>query len=151
MEAEQHFRSRHRVRIIAADASARLGPQVAWTTSIFHSTPADCDMPISLNRRDALMAGAATFGSSLLGLDLANAQTPSGILRVGMTVGAVPSANGIPDQGGEGARFMGITLFDQLVSWDLSRSDKPAGLMPNLATAWKVDAANPKRWIFTLR
>jgi len=108
-------------------------------------------MPISLNRRDALMAGAATFGTSLLGLDLANAQTPSGVLRVGMTVGAVPSANGIPDQGGEGARFMGITLFDQLVSWDLSRSDKPAGLMPNLATSWKVDAANPKRWIFTLR
>ena len=108
-------------------------------------------MPISLNRRDAILAGAATFGSPLAGLDLANAQTPSGTLRVGMTVGAVPSANGIPDQGGEGARFMGITLFDQLVSWDLSRSDRPAGLMPNLATAWKVDAANPKRWIFTLR
>ncbi|RZM04564.1 MAG: ABC transporter substrate-binding protein [Variovorax sp.] len=108
-------------------------------------------MPTSLHRRDLLLASAASWGTSLLGLDLAHAQTPSGVLRVGMTVSAVPSTNGIPDQGGEGARFMNVTLYDQLVAWDLSSADKPAKLMPCLATAWKADAANPKRWIFTLR
>ena len=98
-------------------------------------------MPTSLHRRDLLLASAASWGTSLLGLDMAHAQTPSGVLRVGMTVSAVPSTNGIPDQGGEGARFMNVTLYDQLVAWDLSSADKPAKLMPCLATAWKADAA----------
>lgn len=108
-------------------------------------------MPLQIQRREMLLAGAASLAPALLGLQVAQAQTASGVLRVGMTVGAVPSANGVPDQGGEGARFMNITLYDQLVAWDLSKSDKPAGLIPCLATAWKPDATRPKRWNFTLR
>lgn len=108
-------------------------------------------MYVHLNRRDVLLAGSATLGSTLLGLDLAIAQTPTGILRVGMTGATVPVTNGIPDQGGEGARFMGITLYDQLISWDLSKSDRSAPLTPNLATTWKTDPANARRWLFTIR
>ena len=33
----------------------------------------------------------------------------------------------------------------------VASADKPSGLTPGLATEWKTDPANPKRWIFTLR
>lgn len=105
-------------------------------------------MTHTITRRQLMLAGAA---STILGADLAHAQTPSGTLRVGMTLSAVPSTNGVPDGGGEGSRFMNVTLYDQLVAWDLSSADKPARLTPCLATAWKPDAKNPKRWLFTLR
>ena len=83
--------------------------------------------------------------------DLALAEEPGGTLRVGMTASAVPLSNGCPDQGAEGQRFMGCTLYDTLIAWDLSKADQPSTLIPCLATAWKVDPADPKRWIFTLR
>lgn len=108
-------------------------------------------MTVKLNRRDMLLSSAATLAPAILGMNLLHAQTPSGVLRVAMTVNAVPSANGVPDQGGEGARFMNITLYDQLVAWDLSSSEKTAQLTPCLATQWSVDSANAKRWNFTLR
>jgi ABC-type transport system substrate-binding protein len=106
-------------------------------------------MTLTIGRRGLLggIAAAAT-----LPYDLALAQgTPTTTLRVGMTASAVPLANGVPDQGGEGHRFMGITLFDQLVQWDLSRFSEPAVQRPGLASAWTVDPANPKRWIITIR
>ena len=107
-----------------------------------------------LTRRRGLLRGAATAGvAGLLPHDLAMAQGagPGSTLRVGMTANAVPLSNGMPDQGAEGQRFMGITLYDALVLWDLSRADKPAALKPGLATAWQTDPADPRRWVFTLR
>ena len=101
--------------------------------------------------RGLAAAPAAALLPSALGEDLALAQAPGGVLRVAMTVAAIPNSNGCPDQGGEGQRFMGITLYDQLVAWDLSHSDRPSTLIPGLATSWKVDPANPKRWHFTIR
>ncbi len=106
-------------------------------------------MSLTIGRR-GLLGGLAAAG--VLPYDLAMAQgAPTATLRVGMTASAVPLANGVPDQGGEGHRFMGITLYDQLVQWDLSKSDVASVQRPGLATAWKVDPANPKRWIITLR
>ncbi len=102
-------------------------------------------MPI---QRRALLGAAAL---AALPWDLARAQGTGGVLRLGMTASAVPLSNGCPDQGAEGQRFMGITLYDQLVEWDLSKADAPAVLTPGLATSWAVDPANPKRWVFTLR
>jgi ABC-type transport system substrate-binding protein len=104
-------------------------------------------------RRTFLKAAtsAAVLAPTALGWDLAQAQSPTGTLRVGMTASAVPLSNGCPDQGAEGQRFMGITLYDQLIMWDLTKADKPSVLIPCLATAWKIDPANPKRWIFTIR
>jgi ABC-type transport system substrate-binding protein len=51
----------------------------------------------------------------------------------------------------EGYRFVGYNLYDSLVLWDLSKSDKATDIKPGLATEWQVDEANPKRWIFKLR
>eukprot|EP01037_Dinobryon_pediforme_P012542 gene12542-12631_t len=68
-----------------------------------------------------------------------------------MTAGDLPITTGVPDQGFEGYRFVGLSLYDALTNWDLSKSDKAAALVPGLATSWNIDPANSKRWIFKLR
>jgi ABC-type transport system substrate-binding protein len=74
-------------------------------------------------------------------------------LRVAMTAADIPITDGAPDQGYEGYRFVGYTLYDSLVEWDLSSSDKAADITPGLATEWKVDPADTtnQTWLFTLR
>src|ERR1700680_3792038 len=73
------------------------------------------------------------------------------VLTVAMTAGDIPITTGIPDQGSEGVRFVGYSLYDALILFDLSHSDAAAQLRPGLATSWAVDPENPKRWIFKLR
>src|SRR6516164_3331604 len=73
------------------------------------------------------------------------------LLRVAMTAGDIPDWTGQPDQGFEGYRFVGWSLYDALINWDLSRSDREASLTPGLATKWTIDPANNKRWIIELR
>ncbi len=92
----------------------------------------------------ALMAGVAMLAPATP----AQAQTT---LRVAMTAGDIPDVTGQPDQGFEGYRFVGYTLYDSLILWDLSRSDVEASLTPGLATKWEIDPKDSKRWIFTLR
>jgi peptide/nickel transport system substrate-binding protein len=74
-----------------------------------------------------------------------------GVLRIGMTASDIPMTTGQTDQGGEGMRFMGYTVYDALINWDLSSADKPSELTPGLATSWSVDAADKTKWIFKLR
>jgi ABC-type transport system substrate-binding protein len=74
-----------------------------------------------------------------------------GTLRVGMTAADIPLTTGQADQGGEGMRFMGLTVYDALVNWDLTKSDKPSELIPGLAASWTVDGADKTRWTFKLR
>ena len=46
----------------------------------------------------------------------------------------------------------GYPPYDSLVNWDLRHNpDRPADITPGLFTAWKIDEANPLRWIFTVR
>jgi peptide/nickel transport system substrate-binding protein len=74
-----------------------------------------------------------------------------GTLRVAMTASDIPDWGGVPDQGYEGRRFTGYTLYDALVNWDLSKAGVAADIKPGLATSWQIDPANNKRWIFNLR
>lgn len=90
--------------------------------------------------------GAAVF--ALAGAGNAMAETE---LRVAMTAADIPAIDGAPDQGYEGWRFTGYTLYDALVNWDLSRSDKAADLTGGLAESWNVDPQDNTRWIFHLR
>jgi hypothetical protein len=53
---------------------------------------------------------------------------------IAMTMADIPLTDGAPDQGTEGIRFLGYTVYDPLVRWDLSRADSPAKLVPGLAT-----------------
>jgi peptide/nickel transport system substrate-binding protein len=73
------------------------------------------------------------------------------VLRIGMTAADIPRTLGQPDQGFEGNRFTGLTMYDALTMWDLSSADKPSVMIPGLATEWKVDEADHKKWTFKLR
>src|SRR5439155_5943994 len=79
---------------------------------------------------------------------LASAET---VLRIGMTAADIPRTLGQPDQGFEGNRFTGLTMYDGLTMWDLSSADKPSVMIPGLATEWKVNDDDKKKWIFKLR
>jgi peptide/nickel transport system substrate-binding protein len=72
-------------------------------------------------------------------------------IRLAMTLADLPTPNGAPDQGTEGNRFMGYTLYDALVLWDLSRADRAATIRPGLAESWSVDPKDPTKWVFKLR
>src|SRR5438445_10296932 len=73
------------------------------------------------------------------------------VLRIGMTAADIPRTLGQPDQGFEGSRFTGLTMYGALTMWDLSSADKPSVMIPGLATEWKVDEADKKKWTFKLR
>nr|MBP6852581.1 hypothetical protein [Rhodoferax sp.] len=75
----------------------------------------------------------------------------TGTLRIAMTASDIPLPNGQTDQGAEGMRFMGYTVFEALIAYDLSSADKPSALIPGLATEWKHDPADKNRWTFKLR
>ncbi|WP_413739205.1 ABC transporter substrate-binding protein [Sodalis sp. RH21] len=68
-----------------------------------------------------------------------------------MTAADIPLTLGQPDQGYEGNRFTGITLYDSLVEWDLSQGQKPSELVPGLATEWAVNPQDHTKWTFKLR
>src|SRR5436190_13682473 len=85
----------------------------------------------------------------VLGLpQVASAET---VLRIGMTAADIPRTLGQPDQGFEGNRFTGLTMYDGLTMWDLSSADKASAMIPGLATEWKVNDDDKKKWIFKLR
>ncbi len=72
-------------------------------------------------------------------------------LRVAMTASDIPTTSGIPNNGGEGFRFLGFPAFDGLIDWDYTRPDQIAGLTPGLAASWKIDDSDHTRWVFSLR
>src|SRR2546423_5743790 len=73
------------------------------------------------------------------------------LLRIGMTAADIPRTLGQPDQGFEGNRFTGLTMYDALTLWDLSSASKASVMIPGLATEWAVDNADKKKWTFKLR
>jgi peptide/nickel transport system substrate-binding protein len=77
--------------------------------------------------------------------------TAESVLRVAMTAGDIPDWTGQPDQGFEGFRFVGFSIYDSFINWDLSRSDVEAPLRPALVTKWTIDPNDKKRWVFELR
>src|ERR1700740_3813096 len=72
-------------------------------------------------------------------------------LRIAMTASDIPTTTGIPNNGGEGFRFLGFPAFDGLIGWGFTRPDQIAGLTPGLAASWKSDETDHTRWVFSLR
>lgn len=68
-----------------------------------------------------------------------------------MTAADLPTTHGIPNNGGEGFRFLGYPAYDSVVNWDFTHTDKLADITPGLFTSWKIDEANPLRWICGVR
>ncbi len=79
------------------------------------------------------------------------AESSGGTIRIGMTASDIPLTAGAPNSGFEGVRFTGMTIYDSLVTWDLSVTDEPAPLVPQLATSWSVSEEDPRVWTFKLR
>jgi peptide/nickel transport system substrate-binding protein len=73
------------------------------------------------------------------------------VVRIGMTAADIPRTLGQPDQGFEGNRFTGNTMYEGLTTWDLSSAEKPSVVIPGIATEWNVDADDKTKWIFKLR
>lgn len=93
------------------------------------------------------LAGATALATLAL-LQPAAAQS---VMRIGMTAADIPRTVGQPDQGFEGNRFTGNTMYDGLTTWDLSSAEKASVVIPALATEWAVDANDKTKWIFKLR
>jgi peptide/nickel transport system substrate-binding protein len=110
----------------------------------------DCLMTTGIDRRKFLAATAGAATLTTFDLSQVTAQGAS-VLRIAMTASDIPLTTGQTDQGGEGQRFMGYTLYDSLINWDLTRADVSSSLTPGLATRWAVDPANNRRWIFNIR
>ncbi len=68
-----------------------------------------------------------------------------------MTAADLPTTHGIPNNGGEGFRFLGYPAYDSVINWDFTHPDKLADITPGLFTAWRIDEANKLRWICDVR
>lgn len=107
---------------------------------------------LSIRKRPAHRLPLTLAAALLTGCTLVSgAALAESTLRIGMTAADIPRTLGQPDQGFEGNRFTGLTMYDALVNWDLSSATKPSVLVPGLATEWKVDDADKTKWTFKLR
>jgi peptide/nickel transport system substrate-binding protein len=97
--------------------------------------------------RNFLNFAAATVMAGLCGLP-AHAETT---LRIAMTASDVPTTTGLPNNGFEGMRFLGYPIFEGLVLWDLTGTDRLADLRPGLAEKWEQAPDDSKTWVFHLR
>src|SRR5438270_7153088 len=105
-------------------------------------------MLIKKNKTRAALIALLALSSAAAWPRAATAET---VLRIAMTAADIPRTLGQPDQGFEGNRFTGLTMYDALTGWDLSSADKASVVIPGLATEWKVDDADKKKWTFKLR
>src|ERR1700691_3300233 len=85
---------------------------------------------------------------ALFGSQSAIAETT---LRIAMTASDIPTTTGMPNNGFGGMRFLGDRIFEGLVLWDLSGTDRLADLRPGLAEKWEQAPDDNKTWVFHLR
>jgi peptide/nickel transport system substrate-binding protein len=93
-------------------------------------------------------------GGAAVAALLAASTMPAGaetVVRIGMTAADIPRTLGQPDQGFEGNRFTGNTMYEGLTTWDLSSADKASVVIPGLATEWNVAGDDKTKWVFKLR
>ncbi|MDE0355096.1 MAG: ABC transporter substrate-binding protein, partial [Deltaproteobacteria bacterium] len=104
-----------------------------------------------LQRRTLLKMMAVGAGALAWPAGMAYGQSGEKVLRIAMTLSDIPVTTGQASGGAEGGRFINRSIYDALLTWDLSQADKPSGLLPNLAMSWSVDPKNRNRWTFNLR
>src|SRR6202008_944258 len=92
-----------------------------------------------------------TFFVLLVAALSGTALAQGGTLRIGMTASDIPYTGGQADNGFEGLRFVGYQIYEPLINWDLTRSDRLATPTPGLAESWSVNKATPTLWTFKLR
>jgi len=103
-----------------------------------------------LNLSNILKPGRTIVLSAILAAT-ASAASAQSVVRIGMTAADIPRTLGQPDQGFEGNRFTGNTMYEGLTLWDLSSADKASVIIPGLSTEWAVSPDDKTKWIFKLR
>src|SRR3954452_3142800 len=88
--------------------------------------------------------------SILVSVNALPAQADS-VVRYGISMADIPLTTGQPDRGAGAYQFTAYTIYDPLIAWEMDVSDRPGKLVPGLATEWKVDDTDQKKWRFTLR
>ena len=73
------------------------------------------------------------------------------VARYGISLADIPLTTGQPDRGAGAYQFTGHTIYDPLVAWESNIGTRPGKLVPGLATEWKVDPKDNKKWVFKLR
>jgi len=73
------------------------------------------------------------------------------VARYGISMADIPLTTGQPDRGAGAYQFTGHTLYDPLVAWEANVGNRPGKLVAGLATQWKADPKDNKKWLFTLR
>src|SRR6266704_5357875 len=94
-----------------------------------------------------IAAMALAIGASLP----ATSARAESIVRYGISMADIPLTTGQPDRGAGAYQFTAYTIYDPLVAWEMDVADRHGKLIPGLATEWKVDPADQKKWIFALR
>src|SRR5215204_1604587 len=107
-------------------------------------------MPPIMNSPNWAALLAAPLFAAALSAAPASVQA-QGELRLGMTAADIPTSKGAPDQGGEGVRWMGFTVYDSLVYWNLTQEDTIPVVVPALAERFAPNPEDEKEWIFELR
>lgn len=103
-----------------------------------------------LNLSNVLKPGRIIVLSAILATT-ASAASAQSVVRIGMTAADIPRTLGQPDQGFEGNRFTGNTMYEGLTLWDLSSAEKASVVIPGLSTEWAVSPDDKTKWIFKLR
>lgn len=85
---------------------------------------------------------------ALLPVVAAKAET---VVRYGISMADIPLTTGQPDRGAGAYQFTGHTIYDPLVAWESNIGTRPGKLLPGLATDWKSDPKEPRKWTFNLR
>src|SRR5260370_7774762 len=96
------------------------------------------------------MRRATILSSLILASWVLSAQAET-VVRYGISLADIPLTTGQPDRGAGAYQFTGHTIYDSLVAWEMDIAERPGKLIAGLATEWKVDAADQKRWTFALR
>src|SRR5258708_1522582 len=104
-------------------------------------------MPFIVSRRTLLLLGLAMAAAPAA---FGSAQAES-VVRYGISLADIPLTTGQPDRGPGAYQFTAHTTYDSLVAWKMNVTERPGKHIPGLAAAWKADATDQKKWLFTLR
>ena len=74
-----------------------------------------------------------------------------GTLRFGINLSDIPAATCTPTHGGSGFRFMGWTICDALLYYNMNQNDSVPVEIPWLAESYEVRQDDPAKWVFNLR
>src|SRR5438876_9155851 len=102
-----------------------------------------------MRTRNSILLAAMAFAIGA-GLPALPAQAET-VVRYGISLADIPLTTGQPDRGAGAYQFTGHTIYDPLVAWEMDIAERPGKLIPGLATDWKVNPADQKKWTFALR